>query len=242
MSTMALTLTPIPGFESTAYAYSGGRVVWAGRDAVTDHPRNAWTPWQPDTTRFDTQRLQAGAQKCLGFLGATPVPGLLLWLTGQALPFPLNHATARFDAIRAALERQDMHAFEAAAVRVLGLGNGLTPSGDDFVGGIFFAFAQTGNAQQTGQPPSWRTALPAVITRVRLAAKTATNPISAALLDDLMAGSSYRALHEVLAALHSGDAAVINAANARLFKVGASSGADMLAGLMLALLTLSPKH
>ncbi len=232
-------MTKIPGFESTAYAYSGGQVVWAGQSAVTDHPRNARKPWQPEVMEFDAMRLHAGAQVSLCRLEKMPVNGLLLWLTGQSLPFPLNHARPRFDAVRAALQRRDLAAFEVAALRVLGLGAGLTPSGDDFVGGILFAVAHT-SAPCFG--PAGRKALPATIARIRRAAQAATNPISAALLDDLMAGRSYRALHEVLAALHSGDLRGIDAAHGRLFKVGASSGADMLAGLLLALLTLTPQN
>ncbi len=231
-------MTEIPGFESTAYAYRNGQVVWAGERAVTDHPRNARKPWQPERTTFDATRLHAGAQMALRELENAPVKGLLLWLTGQSLPFPLNHAKPRFDAVRAALERHDLAAFEAAALRVLGLGTGLTPSGDDFVGGIFFAVA---HLPGSCFGPTERADLPAAIARIRHAAQTATNPISAALLDDLMAGQSYRALHEMLAALHSGDLREIGAAQGRLLEVGASSGADMLAGLLLALLTLPPK-
>ena len=232
-------MTKIPGFESTDYACSGGQVVWAGQSAVTDHPRNARKPWQPERTTFDATRLRAGAQMALRELENAPVKGLLLWLTGQPLPFPLDHAKPRFDAIREALERRDLAAFEAAALRVLGLGTGLTPSGDDFVGGIFFAITYL-RAASFG--PVGRKELPAIILRIRRAAQTATNPISAALLDDLMAGRSYRALHEALAALHSGDLREIGATNGRLFRVGASSGADMLAGLLLALLTLPPQN
>jgi hypothetical protein len=221
----------IPGFESTAYAYRGGDIVWLGDDAVTEHPRNAVRPWQPTALHCDPVRLQAGATLCLGLLKPRPCKGLLLWLTGQVLPFPLNHAQSRFDAIRDALVANDLAALEAAALRVLGLGHGLTPSGDDFVGGILFALRHAPRMQ-------WLTDLPATQQRIRTAATTATNAISAALLDDLIEGASYSVLHDMLAALQSQNPQRITSATDDLMLLGASSGADLLAGVLLALLTM----
>jgi Protein of unknown function (DUF2877) len=231
----------IPGFESSAYAYLGGRIVWTGRkkydghsaSGVTDHPRNALRAWQPEVTTFEADRLGHGARMARrlfegGASAAIRPAGLMLWLVGEALPFPLTHASARFDAIRDALARQDIRAFEAAALRVLGLGHGLTPSGDDFVGGILFAL-------HCAPVPVWRKDLPVLKSRLHAAAKVATNVISAALLDDLMDGASYRALHETMAALHSEDAVKIEAACTHLMGLGASSGSDILAGVLLAL-------
>ena len=121
----AAPLSPVPGFEGTAYALMHGRLVWAGREAVTDHPRNAHRPWQPARQRFSPVRLRAGAACLLagleeGSAGLSP-RGLLWWLCGQPLPFPMQPAQARFDALRAALHAQDLPAFEAAALRVLGV-------------------------------------------------------------------------------------------------------------------------
>jgi hypothetical protein len=222
----------ITDFESTAYAYRDGDIVWLGDDAVTDHPRNGHRPWQPPVLHCDTVRLQSGAATCFELLAQHPCKGLLLWLIGQALPFPLNHAQSRFDAVRLALQANDLAAFEVAALRVLGLGHGLTPSGDDFVGGILFALHHAPRAQ-------WQSAMPGLHQRIRTAAARATNVISAALLDDLMRGASYGALHSLLAALQSNNALRIGSATTQLLRLGASSGADMLAGLLLA---LAPSH
>jgi Protein of unknown function (DUF2877) len=225
-----LPIRTITGFESTAYAYRGGEIVWLGCDAVTEHPRNGHRPWQPPVLRCEPVHLQAGATICLAQLAHRPCKGLLLWLTGQVLPFPLNHAQGRFDAIRNALRANDIAAFEAAALRVLGLGHGLTPSGDDFVGGILFALVHAPRMQ-------WLAPLPATQQRIRQTAQTATNAISAALLDDLIDGASYSILHDMLAALQSQDAQRIIRATDDLLLLGASSGADLLAGVLLALLT-----
>lgn len=232
----------IPGFESTSYAYLGGRIVWTGQgdsaSAVTDHPRNALRAWQPEEVTFEAGRLGRGARMARrlfegGASAAIRPAGLTSWLVGEVLPFPLAPATARFDAVRDAMACQDFRAFEAAAMRVLGLGHGLTPSGDDFVGGILFAL-------NSAPVPAWRTDLPVLKSRLRAAAKTATNVISAALLDDLMDGASYRALHETMAALDSENAMKIEAACNLLFRLGASSGSDILAGVLLALAPANP--
>ena len=251
-----MTLQKIPGFESTAYAYQGGRVVWAGLQPATDHPRSAWAPWKPPVLAqaLDTTRLQAGAATCLALfspaIGQQPadallirhIPyaavakGLLLWLTGQALPFPLNHAASRFDSVRHTLLQHDLPAFAEAAKRLLGLGHGLTPSGDDFVGGIMFTLSHLRHASPA---QAWLGGLPQVARQLNQAAASSTNVISAALLEDLLAGSSYRVLHALLAALDSQDDASIQLATADLLALGASSGADLLAGVLVALTTLT---
>jgi Protein of unknown function (DUF2877) len=232
-------LQKIPGFETTDYAYLNGHIVWAGQHASTQHARNIFSSWEPVTIAFDSEKLLAGALICKRLfeseLGdAIHAKGLLLWLTSKPMPFPLNLSTNRFDAIRQALTSQNLNDLTAASLRVLGLGNGLTPSGDDFVGGMMFALVHA--------PCSfWQSDLPKAIASIHETAKVSTNVISAALLDDLMAGKSYSALHDVLIALQSNDAAHIEYACENILNVGASSGADMLAGLLLALTTQATK-
>jgi hypothetical protein len=238
----APALQKIPGFESTAYAFLQGRVVWAGGVATAHssrarHPRDFRAPWRPDANCFDAAKLQRGATVCrqlfdVANMRGLQAKGLMLWLTGQPMAFPLNHAVARFDAVRNALLQGDLKALEAAAIRVLGLGHGLTPSGDDFVGGVFFAL---GKLPANAFGASWLRDFPEVAARIRSAANTATNVISAALLGDLMAGESYSVLHDLLAAFESDDAIKIEAACEHLMRLGASSGSDILAGVLLAL-------
>lgn len=241
-------LQKIPGFENTAYAFSEGRVVWVGGSVsghmhpVTRHPRDLQAPWQPAARRFDAAKLRRGAKACRQLFDTSnrqrlQAKGLMLWLTGQTMAFPLNHATARFDAIQSALQDQDARGFETAAARVLGLGHGLTPSGDDFVGGIFFALSHL-PVGTLGE--AWQRELPGVASRIRNAAATATNAISAALLGDMLQGASYSALHELLVAFETEDAIKIEAACAHVMRLGATSGSDMLAGVLLALAIQPP--
>lgn len=232
---ISIDLQRIPGFENTNYAYLHGNIVWAGAQASTNHPRNAFVAWQPERISFNAEKLHQGALICKSLFKsnhplAHAVKGLMLWLLGKEMPFALNLSATRFDAIQLALSANDLPAFTTAALRVLGLGDGLTPSGDDFVGGILFALAHAPRS-------AWTEELPATVATIRGAAKSSTNVISAALLDDLMAGKSYSSLHDVLIALQSADIAEIEPACKKLLTIGASSGADMLAGLLLALTT-----
>lgn len=239
-------LRKIVGFETTDYATLDGRVVWAGDAAAADHPRNLWRPRPASHFGGDTTRLQRGAQIGLALLTGPATAGLLGWLKSAGTadsewvdktcpqpgprPLWLQLAAPRLDAVRHALLVNDLVAFEHTALRLLGLGPGLTPSGDDFIGGICFALHHAPR-------PRWCAALPAVQVRIRQTACSATNVISAALLDDLLAGHSHQALHDLLVALHTEDPARIQAATTALLHIGATSGADMLCGVLLALST-----
>lgn len=233
MSAAATTLPRVPGFESTAYALLYGRIVWAGDGGLTDHPRNLHRPWHPAPATYHPGRLQRGSKLVVPGLQHDSLKGLLAWLVGRPLAFGLQPAQPRLDALRQALTRHDLSAFEAAALRLLGIGHGLTPSGDDLVGAIMFTMVYA-------PIKTWQPAMADLQNRLRLAAMTATNPISAALLDDLMNGLSYRALHDLLAALHSLEPQLIQTAVQTLLHLGASSGSDMLAGVLLTLQNPEP--
>jgi hypothetical protein len=107
---------------------------------------------------------------------------------------------------------------------LIGLGRGLTPSGDDLLGGAMVAFSAYG----------------AEIVRRRLAGvvchemNARTSLISAAHLRLAAQGQGGEALHALIAALVSGQAARIKTAVAGLERVGHTSGWDMLAGVLLA--------
>ena len=114
---------------------------------------------------------------------------------------------------------------EAAIDRLLGLGPGLTPSGDDFLGGMMIALfgsGRTGTAQRLAD---------AVMPR----AGRATSRISVAHLAAAAEGEGAAALHDVLAALDSNDGAALDAALLAIDRIGHSSGWDALAGAAAAL-------
>jgi len=230
VSTDTLALARVPGFERTHYALLDGRIVWTGDTPHSDHPRNLANPWQAAPTHYEAQTLRKGAALAWQALQTHTLPGLLAWLGGEALPFPLRLAHQRLNDLAQALHTQDLPALEAACLRLLGLGVGLTPSGDDLVGAVFFTLRHAPVAR-------WTSAMPGLRTRINRAAQSASNQISAALLEDLLQGSSYRALHEFFDAMQMQQMPAINEAVQGLLRIGASSGSDMLAGVLLTLLT-----
>jgi hypothetical protein len=111
-----------------------------------------------------------------------------------------------------------------AAEILIGLGPGLTPSGDDLLGGAMIALHALGRATVAARLAAW--ALPLAAER--------TGAISAAHLACAAAGEGSSALHDFLAALLTGDAAALAEAAVALGAIGHSSGWDMLAGATLA--------
>jgi hypothetical protein len=119
-----------------------------------------------------------------------------------------------------------------AGLRLIGLGPGLTPSGDDFMGGLLFTWFQ------------WNTARPdearlntAPVEEFLARARGLTNPISTTILADLAEGQGPEPLHDLMSALWQGAAQeqVLSAAY-RLTRIGHTSGWDMLAGVSAGLL------
>jgi hypothetical protein len=154
--------------------------------------------------------------------------GLAAWLVGTPLAFPLGAAITSLAAVAHACEN-DAPADAARASRpLLGLGPGLTPSGDDFVGAVFFARAWLAPPESE----AWQAAGDHVVAQAR----ERTHPISVALLSDLVRGEGHAPLHDLAQALIAGAAAGILEAASRLTRLGHSSGWDLLAGIMTGVL------
>jgi hypothetical protein len=102
--------------------------------------------------------------------------------------------------------------------QLIGLGPGLTPSGDDYLGGMLVALRLTGRGMQA--EGLWRWLQPRL--------KERTSSISAAHLAAAAAGEAHEALHDVLNG---------NLDLERLDAVGHCSGWDGLAGAVAVLTT-----
>jgi hypothetical protein len=119
----------------------------------------------------------------------------------------------------------------ACAEDLLGLGEGLTPSGDDFVGAMLFAAV---NLDAVDVPTLGFS--PSTVRRFLTRARQRTNLISYALLHDHAVGHASEALHRLLGALLRGDSiAVISRLATDVIRIGHSTGWDLLAGLWMAL-------
>jgi uncharacterized protein DUF2877 len=124
-----------------------------------------------------------------------------------------GHAQPALDALERWLVG---NAIANEAAQLVGLGPGLTPSGDDYLGGILVALRLTGRGVQADG--LWRWLQPRL--------KEGTSAISAAHLAAAAAGEAHQALHDVLNGELNLDA--LNA-------VGHTSGWDALAGAVAVL-------
>ena len=102
---------------------------------------------------------------------------------------------------------------------LIGLGYGLTPSGDDFLVG---ALAMLDALEQTN--------MRAALGRAVIAAAARTSPLSASFLRAAAAGHVGENLHRMIAAIMTGEA---DAAVAAATRIGHTSGWDTLAGAVV---------
>jgi hypothetical protein len=126
---------------------------------------------------------------------------------------------------------QDVAAALGAAEGLIGLGEGLTPSGDDFVGGMLFGLAilRRGNRDVS---PRAAVGLQRLLERAHIA----TDPISHALLRDFASGQGPEAMHRYATALACGEPARLAQRRALdILTIGHATGWDLLTGLWAAL-------
>jgi hypothetical protein len=233
---------PLAAFPDAPYFEAAGEIVWVGSRLPAMHPRavvtaapvrrgeaarfsalpsESWSPALPAggrTTIDACARLSAN----VGSLGE---PRGFGWLAvGGTPPSPLDLAVARVHALEAAYRDDDTEAVGRASRALLGLGGGLTPSGDDLVGGALF-----GRLLVADDACRWR----ALGERLAAEALRASHAISAALLADLVGGASFAPLHDLAGALAAGDDGAAVVAARALAALGHSSGWDMLAGVLI---------
>ncbi len=233
---------PLAAFPDAPYYDAAGEIVWVGARLPAMHPRavvtaapvargrtarfgalpgEAWSPRLPPPARA-TAAAAARLAARVGALGAPRGFGALL--AGATPAFPLDLAVPRVRALAAAFDADDAAGVERAARALLGLGGGLTPSGDDLAGGALF-----GRLLVAAEPAPWRAAGAALAAE----ALRASHAISAALLADLACGASFAPLHATADALARGDDDAALASGGALAALGHSSGWDMLAGLVI---------
>jgi hypothetical protein len=222
---------PLPG---TPVARADNSLFWPG---VSLWLRGAalWTPPSIPTKANPLRELTPPEifLEALADLGpgADFSPLFSRFLAGAALPeapSPLLEAGARAisplrEWLRSPREADGLARPPAPDIRgLLGLGPGLTPSGDDVLGGAMIALRLTGRGQ----------AADALYGAIR-SRPDQTNTVSAAHLELAASGQGAEALHLLLASLLQGGFS--REAAARLAGVGHCSGWDMLLGAALAL-------
>jgi len=112
------------------------------------------------------------------------------------------------------------------AVSMLGLGPGLTPSGDDFLVGLFAVLNVTGSPCQ-----GWLDGGAQVL----LHAEHATHALSLAALTEAAAGRVRESIAALIDGLLHGTPTTLVQPLRRVLAIGATSGADMVAGILAGL-------
>lgn len=235
-----LNLLCEPAPEASAVApdepatIAGGRLRF-GRAPAID--LTAAAPWHPPAIEpVERRRLAAGLAALRAALPEElPAEGLAPLLGGP--PAPAGNAPVA-EAARAAMRHLQDAVRSGAAGReddharlgdLLGLGPGLTPSGDDFLGGALVALALGG--LHPLRDAIWAALAP------RLSADTTA--LSAAHLAAAAEGFGSAALHELLRAIVAGDAAAMPERLSAVAAIGHSSGWDALAGAAAVLAALA---
>jgi hypothetical protein len=133
---------------------------------------------------------------------------------------------------------QDLRFVTRIGREMIGLGPGLTPSGDDFLGGLLFTLRSL--HQNYPEDFFWNEG---AIFDLLDWAKTRTHPISYAIFSDLALGHGPEPLHDLVGGLLEGrDFNPILEAALRVASIGHSSGCDMLAGAVAGMLMMKSKQ
>ncbi len=238
----------LPAFPEAPYVLAGREIVWIGHNGPM-HPRavcvagsfsledefmpqiQAWRPVPASSCAGTAPRLIAAMSTLPGLLlSELPQRGYAPLIDARPLEFMLQARRDVALALASAASGNDPHRFIAAASRLLGLGAGLTPSGDDYVGGALFTLRL-----MRGTDPAWLD----VAATIRALAPARTHAISAALLTDLANGESFAPLHDLMgAALADAPRQDLLARLRAVAAIGHSSGWDMLTGMFAATASL----
>ena len=187
-------------------------------------------PWLPERVgHWDKASLGRGlAATDVALRALAPRDGLAL-LSGEdgccraALLSTLEAPLAHLDQVLAAPRAVEPPPIDVKRIApLLGLGPGLTPSGDDYLGGLLVALSLVGRSGVRDH--LWQALHPLAIAR--------TTAISRAHLAAAAEGLGSAALHAALGAILSGTTQRIAVACARLAGVGHTSGWDALAGAL----------
>ncbi len=157
--------------------------------------------------------------------GGNPIP------TAFSSPF-LSAAIIPFLQVARACRDRETSRLLTAGLDLIGLGPGLTPGGDDFMGGLLFV----AHHLNTAYPGALEWESPGVDDWLTQA-HSRTNAISYAILADHAAGQSVEPMHALIGALLSGrQLDELLASVPAVLAIGSTSGWDMLTGALTGLL------
>ena len=149
--------------------------------------------------------------------------------TGAVRSYDARLARRLGDAVaslQAALLAGDASAAHEHGMRLVGLGPGLTPAGDDFLVGL---------ATACNQPSSPVGHLRPLLAQLTAEAADRTNVISHAAMVQAAEGRVRESISELVNAMARGDRAAMERRGAQVMSIGATSGTDILTGLLAGL-------
>ena len=148
----------------------------------------------------------------------------------------LNRAEPVIQELIVACRRRDLERIVQAGLNLVGLGPGLTPSGDDYLGGLLFSVYYLKAAY-----PSEFTKEDDPLDDFLSKARLSTNHISYTILSDLAYGHGPAPLHDLIRFLLQGSEEQPWQDSAKqLIRIGHTSGWDMLAGALTGMLLCDP--
>ncbi len=219
-------------------------IRWAGATDWEPPPLEGAAPVSPTEVGRRVGELDRLLRGWGGRPGLGPV---ISWVSGiihggglepVALDTLLEEAKPSIMRVVAACRNRSAELLARAGRELVGLGPGLTPAGDDYLGGVLFgACAAAGGGagagveqkQAFGELTGW--------------ANGKTHPISHTIMSDLARGEGPEPLHRVTNWLLRGGAqGGATLPLGRLLAVGHSTGWDMLAGVVTAMLMVTEKR
>lgn len=243
----AVSASVVAALSRSLYLEVAGEIVWLGPAGSTLHGRaivarelpdaggaptidvsfdlraaREWRP--PELPSVDRETVTSEAHRLATAVDRVGTPdGFGTLLAGRRPGFPLDRAADLARDFLDACATGDAAAAAALGERLLGLGPGLTPAGDDLVGGACFGWRLSNGLAAS------------VAAAIRAAAPARTHRISATLLADLLDGEGYAPLHDLAHALAARRTDAALGAATRLVGIGHSSGWDILTGFLGAL-------
>ena len=225
-------------------------ILWLAQNDLPMHPRALRGDFDFSALRAgmafqsDGARLQFG----VGAQFIAPLQNVRVWQPAAIDP---SRVVSR-ERMRAPARASDLTGFGKPvrslndARALIGLGEGLTPAGDDFVGGWLFAAYHLRAAYPSTSlrvsPGAFRWDQRAVDDLLKYA-RSRTNVISNTLLCDHARGQSNEPMHDWLAALLQGASSREIETHARaLCAVGSTTGKNLLAGAATAILSLADRR
>lgn len=192
--------------------------------------------WNPTALQeWDAASLTRGLAALRDALGSycLPAEGLAHCLIDLEQPASVNAMAVAArepmrslqDTLTAAISTRSTQCLDIAGVMpLLGMGAGLTPSGDDAIGGALIVLHCLGC--------DWLR--DALWSELRPRAASSTNQISRAHLEAAAEGVGHEALHAFISSLLSGNGSGFNRALVAIDAIGHTSGWDALAGIVTA--------